>query len=135
VVHFVADVHQLLHCADNGDKAAMPSTSSSWGAAPIFMPCGILAFWQWRVRGDECAHARRLVRMITPGKLAWWQLGSSAQWANESYGTARQLIHGEWPHEPGPLPASYETAALPVASMQLEKAGVRLATLLNTALR
>ena len=92
---------------------------------------GILAS---AVRGDERAYALRLVRATTPGKLAQWRRGSSADWANESYGIARRPIYGEWPHEPVPLPASYERMALPVVDVQLEKAGVRLAAALNRAL-
>jgi hypothetical protein len=44
------------------------------------------------------------------------------------------MIYGMWPHQPGPLPASYEQMALPVVNVQLEKAGVRLAALLNAML-
>jgi hypothetical protein len=50
-----------------------------------------------------------------------------------SYRIARRLIYGDWPHQPGPLPASYETAALPVVNVQLERAGVRLAAVLSGA--
>jgi S1/P1 Nuclease len=87
------------------------------------------------VRGDERAYARRLVRSITHDDVDRWSSGSAASWATESYRIARRLIYGEWPHEPGALPASYESAALPVANVQLEKAGVRLATVLNQAWR
>jgi len=47
---------------------------------------------------------------------------------------ARNLIYGVWPHEPGELPASYEQKAIYVVQVQLEKAGVRLAAVLNEAL-
>lgn len=50
-------------------------------------------------------------------------------------GVARRLIYSEWPHGPGPLRASYETTALPVVNVQLEKAGVRLAVVLNEIFR
>jgi hypothetical protein len=39
-----------------------------------------------------------------------------------------------WPHGPGDLPASYEQKAIYVVQVQLEKAGVRLAAVLNEAL-
>ena len=35
----------------------------------------------------------------------------------------------------GALPASYEAAALPVVNVQLERAGIRLAAVLNAVLR
>ena len=54
--------------------------------------------------------------------------------STESNDIARRLIYGEWPHGPDALRASYEDLALPVVSVQLEKAGVRLAAELNEAL-
>ena len=86
------------------------------------------------VQGER-AYALRLVRSIKPDDFDRWRGGSPADWATESYGVARRLIYGAWLREPGPLTASYETAALPVVNEQLEKAGVRLASVLNVALR
>jgi S1/P1 Nuclease len=43
-------------------------------------------------------------------------------------------VHGRWPHGSDALRASYEDLARPVVSVQLEKAGVRLAAVLNAAL-
>lgn len=43
------------------------------------------------------------------------------------------MVYGALPHS-GTLPESYEGAALPVVNEQLEKAGVRLAMVLNAAL-
>jgi hypothetical protein len=43
-------------------------------------------------------------------------------------------VHGQWPHGSDALRASYADLALPVVSVQLEKAGVRLADVLNAAL-
>jgi hypothetical protein len=94
------------------------------------------AVWDWgilapAVAGDERAYALRLARSITPDDIARWRGGAPTAWANESYRTASLLIYGEWP---GPLPASYEELALPIANVQLERAGARLATMLNAAL-
>jgi hypothetical protein len=44
------------------------------------------------------------------------------------------VIYGRLPHEAGTLPADYENASLPVVNGQLERAGVRLAGILNQAL-
>ena len=60
--------------------------------------------------------------------------GSAADWANESHAIAQRIIYGELPHEPGYLPSSYERAALPIVNEQLEKAGVRVAAVLNAVL-
>jgi hypothetical protein len=47
---------------------------------------------------------------------------------------ARNVIYGVWPHSTGVLPASYEQKAIYVVKVQLEKAGVRLAAVLNQEL-
>ena len=87
------------------------------------------------VRGDERGYALELVHTITAAEIDHWRIGSAADWANESYRVARQVIYGQLPHEPGALPEGYERVALPVVNEQLEKAGVRLAAVLNTVLR
>jgi hypothetical protein len=116
VVHFVADIHQPLHCADDGDRGGNR-------VRVIFLGrnTNLHAVWDWgilapAVAGDERAYALQLVRSIKRDDIARWRGGSTASWANESYGIARRLIYGEWSHAPGPLPASYETAALPVVN-------------------
>jgi S1/P1 Nuclease len=55
-------------------------------------------------------------------------------WVNESYRIAVGTIYGRFPHS-GTLPKEYEMAALPIANEQLERAGVRLATVLNKCLK
>jgi hypothetical protein len=135
VVHFVADVHQPLHCADDGDHGGNAISVTFMGRRTnlhAVWDTGILAP---AVRGDERAYALRLARSIKPDDIDRWPGGSVASWANESYGIARRLIYGERPHERGALPPSYETAALPVVNEQMEKAGLRLAAVLNQALR
>lgn len=135
IVHFVADVHQPLHCADNGDRGGNDIHVTFRGRRT-----NLHAVWDWgilapAVRGDERAYALRLAKTITPAELAKWRGGSPADWANESYDIARQLIYGEWPHEAGRLPASYAPMALPVVDAQLKRAGVRLAAVLNAVLQ
>ena len=39
-----------------------------------------------------------------------------------------------WPHDPGPIPASYEQAVIYVVNVHLQKAGIRLAAVLNAPL-
>jgi hypothetical protein len=45
------------------------------------------------------------------------------------------MIYASLPHRPGVLPASYERETLPIVNVQLERAGARLAAMLNSALR
>ena len=63
-----------------------------------------------------------------------WTQGSPVDWANESHSIAVRFIYGSFPHDPGRLPDSYQQAALPTVNDRLERAGVRLAMILNRAL-
>lgn len=134
IVHFVADVHQPLPTSDDGDKGGNAIHVTFMGRST-----NLHAVWDWgilapAVAGDERGYALRLTRSITPAQAEQWRRGSPTDWANESYGIARRLIYGEWPHAPGALPADYEAEALPVVNVQLERVGVRLAAVLNAAL-
>jgi S1/P1 Nuclease len=55
-------------------------------------------------------------------------------WANEAHDLATSSVYGELQHA-GALPDSYEAQALPIVNEQLERAGVRLAKVLNNCLR
>jgi hypothetical protein len=135
VIHFVADIHQPLHCADDGDRGGNDIRVTFLG-----QQTNLHALWDSGLLavagiGDDRAYALKLAQSITPADLDQWRGGSAATWATESNEIARRLVYGEWPHGPGALPASYEQAALLVVDVQLEKAGVRLAAVLNAALR
>jgi hypothetical protein len=59
-----------------------------------------------------------------------------SKWSTQiSYGVARKMVYGVWPHDPGVLPDSHEQKGIYVVQVQLEKDGVRLAALLNDALQ
>ena len=70
VVHFVADVHQPLHCADNGDCGGNDVRVSFLGqhmTLHAVWDSGILAP---AVQGDERGYALRLFHSIAPADLA-----------------------------------------------------------------
>jgi hypothetical protein len=134
VVHFIADLHQPLHASDNNDRGGNEVRVIFLGHRTnlhAVWDTGILAP---AVQGDERAYALRLVRTITQTAKERWQAGLTVDWANESHAIAAGVIYGEFDHQPGALPASYESAALPVVNEQLEKAGLRLAWVLNRTL-
>jgi hypothetical protein len=79
-------------------------------------------------------YALQLVREITLAKRRRWSRGDPVAWANESYRIAVRAVYGRLPHC-GALSEDYETAALPIANEQLERAGVRLAKVLNECLK
>jgi hypothetical protein len=132
VVNLVADIHQPLHCADDGDRGGTDvhliflgqhsNLHDLWGTDML------------RAKGitDERAYALELVRSIAPTRAAQWRAGAPADWASESYGIARLIYGGS--HEARALALFYEDDLLSVVNVQLEKAGLRLAAVLNAAL-
>ncbi len=135
LVHFVGDLHQPLHCEDNGDQGGNKVQVIFFG-----QPMTLHAVWDGGILRREKLYglqlASELERGITPAEKAAWARGTAQDWAIEGHGLAVQVAYGKLPHEATPnLGDDYLNAALPVVDMQIEKAGIRLASLLNQALR
>jgi hypothetical protein len=81
------------------------------------------------------SQALKLARDISPKLAKEWAGGSPADWANESYDISRQMIYMPAPVNGQTLDVDYDMRMLPVIDRQLERAGIRLAKLLNDALR
>jgi nuclease S1 len=141
VLHFVGDLHQPLHTSDNQDHGgncvrlalAGPRTTNlhSYWDTGLITPMG----------ADPVVIAGRLRADITPQVRAAWPKGDAKNWALESFGVSKSVVY-TFSSPPGcdanaapmTLPAGYEAAATAAVRVQLEKAGVRLATVLNAAL-
>lgn len=134
LVHFAGDLHQPLHASDNNDRGGNEVRVIFEGRRTnlhAVWDTGILAP---AVNGDERAYALRLGKEIQLQQAARWSKGSPEQWANESHAIAVSVIYGKLRHA-GTLPPDYASEALPIVDEQLERAGVRLAAILNRAFR
>ncbi len=139
VLHFVGDLHQPLHAADNHDRGG--------NCVQVLVdshPMNLHAYWDTVVLEplgrDPQAAARALEQDITPAKRAAWAKGTPADWARESFGIAKASVYtlGSTPgcgtgSAPIAFSSVYQEQAQAAARVQLEKAGVRLATILNRA--
>ena len=134
VIHFIGDVHQPLHVANNDDRGGNDVAVTFMGHQTNLHAVWNSGIIGSAVKGDERAYALRLAGDITLAERQQWSVESAVSWANESYSIAVHMIYGQLPHS-GTLPDSYETEALPIANQQLSRAGVRLAMVLNTCLR
>jgi len=133
LVHFVADIHQPLHCADDHDRGGNDVHISFLGHTTTLHALWDSGLLEAAQITDERSYAAKLAQLITPANLEKWRRGSPSDWATESYGIARS-IYGE-SQEARSLQVFYEAELLPVVNTQLEKAGVRLAGVLNQALK
>jgi hypothetical protein len=141
VLHLVGDVHQPLHAAHNEDQGGncirlalggsrTTNLHSHWDTG-LITPMG----------ADPEAVAAKLRARITAGQEKAWAKGDARSWALESFEIAKSTVF--WPGGPGDcardaapvtLPPGYDAPASGAVAQQLEKAGVRLAWVLNRLL-
>ena len=134
VVHFVGDVHQPLHASNDHDRGGNDVTVTFMGRRTNLHAVWDSGIIEPAVRGDEHGYAVRLTRNITQAELSQWSQGEPISWANESHDVATSAVYSELQHAAA-LPESYEGQALPIVNKQLQRAGVRLAKVLNVCLR
>jgi len=99
-------------------------------------------YWEYEfvaaLGSDPQQVAAQWIPVITSADSSAWAGGAPENWARQSFELARDHAYGKLP-PPGPkgvymLDAAYVADATDVVSMQLHKAGVRLARVLNRAL-
>ena len=139
LLHLVGDLHQPLHAGDDGDRGGNDKKIG----LPGFNPDNLHQFWDTTVvrrlgpRPERVA--RELGRNVSPAQRREWSRGTPTDWARESAGVARTSTYARLP-TPGDdgrrtLTPAYVAQATSAAKQQLSKAGVRLAWVLNAALR
>ena len=134
VVHFIGDMHQPLHDEDDGDEGGNRRHV-------IFDGHPDNLHWVWdsgllkHITRNPEALAAELESRITPQDRADWEKGTIEDWVMEGHRLAQTVAYGGLGNgNPAMITATYERQADPVVELQLEKAGVRLAYLLNTDL-
>lgn len=141
VLHFVGDLHQPLHAADNQDKGGNCVPLSLGGPRTV----NLHSYWDTvaveAIEPDPAKLASKLAAEITPAQRKAWEKGDAKAWAMESFALAKSAAYtiGSKPGcasdtAPIALPAGYDAAAQAAVALQLKKAGVRLALELNRAL-
>jgi hypothetical protein len=92
---------------------------------------------------DAGEAAIELMKLITPAKIVGWTRSEPKDWANESFAIAeqaqtkyctRQDASCDKPAGKVTIDAGYIAASMPIVREQLQKAGVRLAHMLDGAL-
>ncbi len=93
VVHFVGDIHQPLHCANNGDKGGNDVKVIYRGTHDRSCTRGVGQRHHPRGGHGGARHPAKLAAKITDGDLKRWQRGEEVAWANESYRVAKTFIY------------------------------------------
>lgn len=134
LVHFIGDVHQPLHTSNNHDRGGNEVQVTFMGRQMNLHAVWDSGIIEPAVKGDERGYAMQLTRNITPAEVNEWSHGDPISWANKSHAVAVLRVYGELQHA-GALPDTYEAPAIPIVNEQLERAGVRLAKVLNDCLK
>jgi hypothetical protein len=141
VVHFVGDVHQPLHVGENEDMGGN-AIKADYGEAP---GRNLHSIWDGVLAERAITSARTpLVRVYTAQEKAALATGTLEDWERESWQISRDFLYplafgGKLPcdvKEPGKVVWSNAAIeqAIPVIDDRIERAGLRLARMLDEAL-
>lgn len=134
VIHFIGDLHQPLH-DENDDDAGGNRRHVIFDGRPDNL------HWIWDTglledidRNPESFAAKLEIR-ITDEDRKEWDKGSIEDWTLQAHRLAQNVAYGDLGKaNPALINQTYEKAADSVIELQLEKAGVRLAYVLDKAL-
>ena len=139
LLHLVGDIHQPLHASDARDQGGNEKTVAGLGLTSSSLHAAWDTDFVTRLGNDAATVATQLISRIAPTDQARWSTGTPADWAQESYETARDHAYGKLPPPTSPnhytLTSAYVDDATTVCATQLSKAGVRLAHVLNEGLK
>jgi hypothetical protein len=141
LIHFIGDLHQPLHASDHDDRGG---NCIGLTPSPDGHSSNLHAWWDTGVvealGGSARDIASRLDAQISSSDAEAWAAGDPRAWAWESFQIAKADVYA-LPSRPTcgqdgsvALSVAYQATARRDAALQLEKAGIRMAALLNRAL-
>jgi hypothetical protein len=136
LIHFVGDMHQPLHCSDNKDKGG-----NDVRVVLFDRPGNLHGAWDSGLLGRMGKEEDLFPVLLKEAEKHQkkWSKGTVADWAEQSHKAAQKIVYGKLPPEPKgtpePLGEAYEKTADPLIRAQIEKAGDRLARVLNDTLK
>ncbi|HEY2685240.1 MAG TPA: S1/P1 nuclease [Steroidobacteraceae bacterium] len=140
LIHFVGDLHQPLHAADDHDRGGNCVTLSP---SPDGEVANLHAYWDVTVVAALGKSAAQIAARLDPASdeaASRGVVGNVHDWAQESFELATRDVYriSSRPtcQNPGAvdLTPGYKTQAETDAALQLRRAGLRIAALLNQAL-
>jgi hypothetical protein len=138
LTHFIGDIHMPLHCAVDGDDEG-GNRKRVWFSGHW---TNLHTLWDRLLRDkdtyDSEKIARRLDAAFSKNQQRAWAGGTPAGWAFESYRIAKENIYPDYWKQSDlqgkrriKLNRAYQETMQPLVDQQLEKAGIRLAWILN----
>lgn len=140
LLHFVGDIHQPLHSSDNHDRGGNEVKVTVDGF-PHHAKDELHGFWDTQfvdaLGMPPATLAANLLQKITVNQARSWASDKPEAWQQRSFDIAKADTYGTPPlsaAKPEQLDASYVKQAENDVRLQLSRAGIRLANLLNTSL-
>lgn len=139
LIHFVGDLHQPLHAGEKGDKGGNDVAATYGRYAPPHF--NLHSIWDGPLAERAATTGGSLVHRYAPRVRAAIAAGDVTDWSRESWQVAHDVVyasalHGD-PCAPSPAHVTLDDAQIdslvPVARLQLERGGLRLAKLLDKA--
>jgi len=136
VIHFIGDMHQPLHSSNNGDHGGNQVHivfQDQPGNLHGLWDSGLLA----RMGKEDDLFPR--LSAASARRRKKFAKGTVSDWAEQAHKLAQQMVYGKLPGgEPGAplvIGAEYERQADQLIELQIERAGARVAAVLNQDLR
>jgi uncharacterized coiled-coil protein SlyX len=133
LVHFIGDMHQPLHCSDNKDKGGndvklefdgRPTNLHSLWDSGMIGKLGTEDALFAELNQDLAKHEKKMAK------------GDVRDWAEQSHKLGQKIVYGKLSTAPPiKVDAAYEQIADPIVKQQIERAGARLAKVLNAAFK
>jgi S1/P1 Nuclease len=140
LLHFVGDIHQPLHSSDNHDRGGNSVKVTVDGFSHKSSD-ELHGFWDTQfvdaIAVPPAALAMNLLAQITPADASVWATGSPEDWQLEAFNLARADTYGNPPLSKDTLQhldSNYVDTAEVDVSLQLSRAGIRVAYMLNKGL-
>ncbi len=130
LAHLVGDAHQPLHAGNHKDRGGNSIAIQFHGNKT-----NLHALWDsgllQRSYGKMPRYAKRLNHAITPQSISEWNNLSTEVWINESRLFAMEHVY----KLPGQLTKEYIQRSREIVDLRIQQAGIRLALILNQALK
>jgi len=136
LVHFIGDMHQPLHCADHRDRGGNSVRVDFFNRRS-----NLHSVWDSGLLGRMGSEDQLFPALSEESARhrKKWAKGTVEDWAEQAHKAAQKMVYGKLPKASGDSPlqlgADYERLADPLVKLQIEKAGARLAAVLNACLQ
>jgi hypothetical protein len=140
LVHFVGDMHQPLHAGDRADRGGN-DLKTTYGVMPGY---NLHSVWDGLLADRALSAAPAIVRIFSPAEKAAVVQGNVLMWSEENWAVSKNIAYpramdgdpcGAKPTAPVIFDEADVAASRAALRQQVERGGIRLARLLDAALR